>query len=327
MSRKAPSFWKKKNFISLALWPFSKLYQLIAFLDRKKKEKVAYRPKVPTIVVGNLTVGGNGKTPLVAMIAEHYTSQGEKVAILSRGYGGKVEGPYRVTKGDEASLVGDEPRMLLDMNVADQVWVGADRRETAKKAEESGATMLVLDDGFQHWKLKRDVDIVVIDGNEGFGNGFTLPAGPLREPVKNINRATFAIVVNKELETRLPIPTLMAERGHNPKDLLKLFERDIVAFCGIGHPKQFISGLRDEGLSVVGTDIFGDHHAYTDEDMQRLVRKASDRRAQLVTTAKDMAKLPVNFRKLCHVVNITIRERDRNKIIKKIDKALGRAKD
>lgn len=324
MPRRAPNFWKTRNLTSIALWPLSKLYQLIAYFDRKKKLKVSYRPKVPTIVVGNLTVGGNGKTPLVAMLAQHFKKQGDNVAILSRGYGGTITSAHQVTKTDEAAVVGDEPKMLLDMKIADQIWVGPDRRETAKKAEENGATILILDDGFQHWKLERDVDIVVVDGEYGFGNKFTLPAGPLREPVKNIERATFAVVMNEELDEKLHIPTIIAERGPNPKDLVKVLERDIVVFCGIGLPQQFIGGLRDEGLKVVGTKVFGDHHKYTQEDMQELMRLASDRRAQLVTTAKDLAKLPKEFRKLCHVVHPAIRERDKNKIIKKVEKALGR---
>lgn len=323
MSRRAPNFWKTRNAKSIALWPLSKLYQSIALMDKKKKEQVAYRPNIPTIVVGNLTVGGNGKTPLVAMLAEHFKAKGEKVAILSRGYGGTATSAHRVQKNDDAAVVGDEPKMLFEMKIADQIWVGADRRETAKKAEEAGATILILDDGFQHWKLKRDVDIVVIDGEYGFGNKFTLPAGPLREPVENISRATFAVVMNQPLAETLPIPTILAERGPNPQDLVKILDRDIMVFCGIGLPQQFIGGLRDEGLKVVGTRVFGDHHKYTDEDLRELMQKASNCRAQLVTTAKDLAKLPADFRKRCHVVHPAIRERDRNKIIKRVEKALA----
>lgn len=323
MSRRAPDFWKTRNFKSIMLWPLSKLYQAIARADKKKKEKVAYRPKIPTIVVGNLTVGGNGKTPLVAMLAEHFKEKGEKVAILSRGYGGTTTSAHLVTKNDEAAVVGDEPKMLFEMKIADQVWVGPDRRETAKSAEKAGATILILDDGFQHWKLERDIDIVVIDGEYGFGNHFTLPAGPLREPVENITRATFAVVMNQPLEESLPIPTIMAERGPNPQDLVKILDRDIVVFCGIGLPQQFIGGLRDEGLKVVGTKVFGDHHKYTEEDLLELMQKASNCRAQLVTTAKDLAKIPGAFRKRCHVVHPAIRERDKNKIIKRVEKALA----
>jgi tetraacyldisaccharide 4'-kinase len=300
------------------MWPLSLIYQLLGKLDRHLKEKKAQRPNIPIISVGNITAGGSGKTPIVAMLAEHFRDKGETVAILSRGYGGQINTAHMVTRDDSTEVVGDEPKMLFTMDVASQIWVGPDRRLTAKLAHENGATLLILDDGFQHFKLPRDIDILVV-GQDGFGNEFTLPAGPLREPLKNHTRADFA-VVSQKTDLQLDIPQIKMKRRPLEKDITALLGRELFAFCGIGNPLQFFEGLIKADLDVAGRKVFGDHHKYTDEDLKNLIQKSQGR--QLVTTPKDAEKLPKDFKKRCRVVRPAFDDTSKEKIIALVEKKL-----
>ena len=319
MPRQAPEFWQTRQLTSWLLWPASWLYQLLGKLDRYLKEKKAQRPHIPIISVGNITAGGSGKTPIVAMLAEHFKNKGETVAILSRGYGGQIKTAHQVTQDDSTEVVGDEPKMLFTMDVANQIWVGPDRRLTAKLAHEHGATMLILDDGFQHFKLPRDVDILVV-GQDGFGNGFTIPAGPLREPLKNHTRADFAVISQKAV-VELDIPTILMKRRPLEKDITALLGRKLFAFCGIGNPLQFFEGLIKADLDIAGRKVFGDHHKYTEDDLKMLVQKSQG--SQLVTTPKDAEKLPKDFKKRCRVVRPTFDDASKEKIIELVEKKLA----
>lgn len=318
MPRQAPIFWQTKCLKSYLLWPLSLVYQGLGKLDRHLKTKKAQRPNIPIISVGNITAGGSGKTPIVAMLAEHFRSKGEVVAILSRGYGGQIKTAHMVAKDDSTEKVGDEPKMLFTMDVASQIWVGPDRRLTAKLAHENGATLLILDDGFQHFKLPRDIDILVV-GEDGFGNGFTIPAGPLREPLKNHSRAHFA-VVSQKAKVELDIPQIQMKRRPLEKDITALFGRELFAFCGIGNPSQFFEGLRKADLNVAGRKVFGDHHKYTDEELKMLIQKSQG--FQLVTTPKDAEKLPKDFKKRCRIVRPAFDDASKAKIIELVEKKL-----
>lgn len=321
--KKAPKFWETKNLKAFLLWPISCFYQFMLKRDKAEKQQNTFRPSVPTVCIGNMIVGGSGKTPLVALLCEHFTGLGHKVAIISRGYGGANNSTHQVTKNDKPEEVGDEPCMLLNMKIADQIWVGPERSETCQKAIDNGATILVLDDGFQHWKLERDLDIVVIDGKYGMGNGFTLPAGPMREPISGLERANFAVVVNSPLRKGLPVKTIFARRNSNPKDLTNIFDRDVILFCGIGLPQQFIANVEVEGIRIVDTVIYPDHHFYTQKDLDDLLKRSQNLRAQLVTTPKDAIKLPAAFRKRCHIINPTFEEEDKKEILSLVESNLG----
>lgn len=322
MPRQAPELWQKRCLKSYALWPLSIIYKALGRLDRHLKEKKAERPPIPIISVGNITAGGSGKTPIVAMLAEHFKAKGETVAILSRGYGGQIKTSHMVKESDSTEVVGDEPKMLFTMDVANQIWVGPDRRITAKLAYENGATILILDDGFQHFKLPRDVDILVV-GQDGFGNGFTIPAGPLREPLKNHTRADFAVVSQKANVT-LSIPQIKMLRRPLEKDITALLGRKLFAFCGIGNPLQFFEGLIKADLDIQGRKVFGDHHKYTKEDLRMLVQKSQGH--QLVTTPKDAEKLPKDFKKRVRVVRPAFDEASQKKIIELVEAKLSKIK-
>lgn len=307
MEMKSPLFWNQKSGMSTLLSPLCLVYQLGLKLDRKRKEQDFYTPSVPVISIGNLTVGGTGKTPVVGYIAYELAKAGEKVAILSRGFGGSATEPHKVNHNDDASVVGDEPKMLhsdlYDYGVT--VWVCPDRVASAMKAEAEGATIILLDDGMQTWRLHRDMDICVVDSMRGFGNLKTLPAGPLREPLKNLSRANIIVCMNGKApkEVKDSGVTYSEITPTAPRqDTAPLHNRNVIAFCGIGNPEKFFRMLENSGIELLDTRAFGDHHPFTEEELEKLKTDSFNAKAKLVTTPKDFYRLPVRFRKRCHVV-------------------------
>ncbi len=323
---KAPAFWKKPTFIALLLWPLSLIYNFFVWFDKCFKRLNLYWAGVPVISVGNLTVGGTGKTPVVAFLADYFSHKGEQVAILSRGYKGSEKAPYLVTWRDTAANVGDEPKMLFDLfkNSTVQVWVGANRTHVAKRAEQAGATVLILDDGFQHYHLARNIDIVVIDGDVGFGNGFCLPAGPLREPVRKLARANFALILNshenKPLYLNTPAYRLKTTLNHTDVNALK--KKKLLAFTGIGRPEKFFDSLLAQKLNVVKSIGFDDHHIFKEKTLKKLHEMAKKHNAHLVTTAKDAARLPTYFKQHVNIVRLELLGSDLENICAEIEELL-----
>lgn len=264
------------------------------------------------ISVGNLTTGGVGKTPVVAQIANYLTQKGEKVAIVSRGYGGKLSGVNVISAGNEifyeAGKAGDEPRWLAE-NTKAVVITSRSRFKGAEFAiSKFGATKIILDDGFQHRKLHRDLDIVLVDSEMGFGNENLLPAGPLREGLEAFDRIDKLVVVSKNTDhTRAEKyakimgkklkketfvcfnePDYVYNILHQEEQLAK--GEKVLAFSAIGQPKQFYQFLSD--YNVVKTVDFDDHHNYTKADVEKLQQICIELDVKtLVTTEKDAAKL------------------------------------
>ena len=271
---------------------------------------------VPCISVGNLSVGGTGKTPLVAWLVDALTALGARPAVVSRGYGGSARGPERVTTGGgrEAALrFGDEPALLAAHYPNTPVVVGRDRHAAGLFAVTSGgATVVVADDAFQHRRLARDVDIAVVDASRGLGNGFQLPAGPLREPPASLARAGF-VVLNRvgaapDIEGQRRMVAKFAPRASIAEaDLVFAGWRDarsgapvelpagavVYAFSGIANPGSFDRTLEMLGMSVAGGEAFRDHHVYGAREIERLQRAAAaSGAAAVVTTAKDAVRIP-----------------------------------
>jgi tetraacyldisaccharide 4'-kinase len=234
---------------------------------------------VPVIVVGNISVGGTGKTPLVLWLVEFLAGRGISCGIVSRGYGGDSEAPRPVVRGSDAARFGDEPVLLAQRTDA-PVWVGADRAAVARAllAAHPDCAAIVSDDGLQHYRLRRDVEIAVIDGERGFGNGLMLPAGPLREPPSRL-RSVDAAVVNGALHEIYPAPDTFGMRLEgrefrnvlNPQHVVgpEHFQRArIAAIAGIGNPARFFAHLGELGLRFEA-HAYADHHAYTGEDLPR----------------------------------------------------------
>ena len=305
------------------LWPFSLPYGAVAHLRARAYRKGILKQQHlngTVISVGNLTTGGTGKTPMVLAIAEHLLAEGKNVGILTRGYRGEKIAPAsqndsptatKTTTTNTLTATSDEVRLLQSrLGTRVQFGVGADRYEQGRELAKRGVNWFILDDGFQHLRLARDVDIVLIDATNPFSGGRLLPAGHLREPRSALARADIIVITRNtrapaiesaiRRDSTAPIfyarPKLDAihsvaegppARAVVPDALPKLF-----AFCGIGNPAAFLDDLRTWGLDIVGHKLFPDHHRYTDHDDHEIFRLASEAAASgLICTEKDLYNL------------------------------------
>jgi tetraacyldisaccharide 4'-kinase len=238
----------------------------------------ATRLACPVVVVGNLTVGGTGKTPLVIYLVEQLVARGARVAVISRGYGGSAKTVTLATMRADPREVGDEAALIASRTRC-HVFVGRDRVAAAQAAAADGADVIVSDDGLQHYALARDVEIVVIDAARGLGNGALLPRGPLREPPDRMRQADL-IVTNGALPEALPpggprvaVMTLapsdarLLQGGGPPRALTSFRGEKVHAVAGIGNPTRFFAMLRQHQIDVV-PHVFPDHHPFTRADLE-----------------------------------------------------------
>ncbi|MGD9889185.1 MAG: tetraacyldisaccharide 4'-kinase [Halothiobacillaceae bacterium] len=310
---KTPLFWFKPNdWRSLALAPLAWLWCALArrrVLAYRAGRRTVQRLTVPVIVIGNVTVGGTGKTPLTLWLARRLLERGYKPAILSRGHGAKIKGePRRVGLDSQACEVGDEPLMLKRALPEVEVFVHPERFRAGQAALAWGADVVVLDDGLQHLQLARDVEIALVDAargqNMGMGNGRCLPAGPLREPVQRLCEVD-AVVLHGNAGSPQPYPA--CRRGGlnhsvpqwamqltpgaavnlldgSVRPLTDFVGQECDALAGIGHPERFFSMLRGLGVLVTAHDFANDHHVFTADELRRLNSRP------LLVTAKDAVK-------------------------------------
>ncbi|MCE8015677.1 tetraacyldisaccharide 4'-kinase [Halomonas sp. MCCC 1A17488] len=281
-----------------ALRPLEALYRWVQARRAaayREGRRTAWQAGVPVIVVGNVTLGGTGKSPLVAWLARHLKASGWRPGIVSRGYGGKTgQGagyPLRVTTQTPAARSGDEPRMLV-RQTGMPVVVDPDRPRGVRALLEQGCDIVLSDDGLQHLALGRDIELVVVDGRRGFGNGRCLPAGPLREPLSRLNEVD-AVLVNGEAAFAPPDGAYrfrlaparwraLADDALFPLAPLP-FRGPVHAVAGIGNPGRFFDTLADLGVEAK-PHAFPDHHRFTAEDL------AFDDDLPVVMTAKDAEK-------------------------------------
>jgi tetraacyldisaccharide 4'-kinase len=291
MMLKAPEFWyRRPGAASIALLPAAALWRVATWMKRR-----AARPlklDVPVICVGNLTVGGTGKTPIVQTMGEMLVQRGRNPHVVMRGYGGRYRGPVRVDPvRHSAEDVGDEPLLLA---AGLPVWVSRDRAAGARAAIAQGADLILLDDGHQNLSLHHDLSFVVVDGQTGFGNGCVVPAGPLRESIGQGLARTDAVILMGEGDVEFFGPKLRARLS--PVGGEALAGARAIAFAGIGRPEKFFETLRATGAELIETVPFPDHHAYDANEIAHLSRRAAKKQAILVTTQKDWVRLEPPYR-------------------------------
>jgi tetraacyldisaccharide 4'-kinase len=311
---RAPDFWGAQSgpMAGLAaglLAPLGTAWDAASRLRRAMARP--YRAPVPAICVGNLVAGGAGKTPVVLALAGLIAARGVAVHVVSRGYGGRLGGPVRVDPAQhDAAAVGDEALLLAKRAPC---WVARDRAAGVREAVASGAGAILLDDGFQNPGIEKDLSLIVVDAEFGFGNRRVIPAGPLREPAAaGLARADAIVLIGdgaapgEVREARLPIfraelAALRAEPFAGAR---------VVAFAGIGHPEKFFATLRRAGATLAAAHPFPDHHPLAEAEIARLRQEAERAGAGLVTTAKDWVRLPVRLRDGIAVLEVEIRWHD-----------------
>jgi tetraacyldisaccharide 4'-kinase len=291
-ARVSEAIWYQNHWLGLVLAPLGWLYCGIASLRRwsyRRSLLRSFAAPIPVIVVGNLTVGGTGKTPLVMWLARRLTDQGLRPGIALRGYGGGAAARPRLVLPDSSPFdVGDEAVLLAQRTNA-AVVVGRDRvAATTVLAEEQGCDLVVTDDGLQHYRLRRQLEIMVVDGVRGFGNRRCLPAGPLREPISRMEHVDLVITNGGSPASGyrmrfVPGAAVSLTEPTRQRSLSAFVGQPLTAVAGIGHPRRFFAMLRELGLTV--TELaYPDHHAFTEKDL------ASWPRGPVLMTEKDAVK-------------------------------------
>ena len=299
----APKFWyRSRSWQAVLLSPLGALYAWAT--ARRQKNARPTRVDIPVICIGNLNVGGTGKTPTTIAIAQMFISRGIAVHIVSRGYGGSLQAVTQVDPtAHTADETGDEPLLMAAFA---PTWVANERVAGARAAQDAGADVILLDDGFQDPSLVKDLSIIVVDATRGFGNGHCLPAGPLREPVHvGLKRADAVISIGEPQAQsqfrersanqvgRIDTPDRQFEANRNGHALGRWA---IPGFCRNWGSRKVFATLRGLGAPLVRTVALDDHQKLARPMIQRLMKEAQSMNAQLVTTEKDAARLPADLR-------------------------------
>ncbi len=318
-----PEFWSRPpqqpGVFARLLAPLAAIYGFVVRTRLKRPPQM--RPAVPVICVGNLTLGGAGKTPVAIAILERLTAMRASPVALSRGYGGSLAGPVIVEPDHLAAEVGDEP-LLLARHAP--TIIAKDRAAGARACLTAGAGVIVMDDGFQNPSVAKDLSIAVVDSETGFGNGRVFPAGPMRETARDgLARADAVILMGRgkfdpghprTLRASLRAPLSAAFDG-----------RRVVAFAGIGRPEKFFQTLERAGAEIVAVFAFPDHHAYEEVDLERMRALAAARGASLATTEKDFVRLPPRLRRGILTLPVEARFEDERALDALLLDALARA--
>lgn len=323
---RTPGFWYEAEPRGATRWlrPIGALYASASALRIARAKPVD--PGIPVICVGNLVAGGAGKTPVAIDFLWRLRSAGIDAHGLTRGYGGRERGPVEVKpEGEDAARVGDEAILLSH---AAPTWVARDRLAGARAAAARGAKALVLDDGHQNPALRKRLSVVVVDGAVGFGNGATIPAGPLREPIaRGLARAQAIVLVGEDRTGaarhfgRLPVLRARLVPTEAAQDLAG---RAVFAMAGIGRPEKFFETLYGLGARVVARKPFADHHRYAAAELDQVLADAERQNAVPVTTMKDWVRLPEAYRDRFGVVQVALDWEDEEAVGRLLLRAVGR---
>ena len=310
---KNPEFWYKKDIlsklISYLVSPISLIWILISLV--KEFLSKPYKAKLKVICIGNLTIGGTGKTPFAISTFLWLTELGYNPVFLTRGYGGEEDGPTEV-KGFHTHLnVGDEALLLSKVGIT---IVAKNRAKGAKFIEnhKNNFDVIIMDDGLQNYQLYKDLNVMLVDKESLFGNGFCIPAGPLRETINHGIKKVNSIILtgnndnitefNKNLISKVPIfnsKIVLENSTHNNK-------QKYLAFCGLGNPSKFYRTLEKNKFHIAKTKSFPDHHKYKSIDIENLKKEAQNQNLKLITTEKDYVKITDNDKKSIHVLSIKL---------------------
>ncbi len=314
---KAPKFWylKKDTYLSNSLYPLSLFFRLgtklRSILSNEKKSAL------PIICIGNIVVGGAGKTPVSLKIGKMLNQAGYSPHFVTKGYAGIEKNNTLVQKWHSPKSVGDESILLSEIA---PTWIGINRNISFHLAKEKGADCIIMDDGFQNPTIQKDFSIIVINEEQEFGNKRVMPAGPLRESInKGLSRTNLIISIGKiseELKTKIPsqIPIINASFAINNEN--KIFKaQKITAFAGIAYPEKFFNSLRKQGAKIVNEMIYPDHHIFVENDLLNLAEIANKTQSILVTTKKDYVRIPKHYRSLVNTLEGEIDFEDENLLL------------
>ncbi len=319
---RAPRFWfsppERPGWRARLLAPLGKLYAL-GTAYRLSRSAPPTRLDIPVICVGGLSVGGTGKTPTCIALADLLRDRFHQPHIVTRGYGGSLAGPVRVDPArHKADEVGDEALLLAAFA---EVWVAKDRAVGGRAAQAAGASVVILDDGFQNPSLAKDLSIIVVDAETGFGNERCLPAGPLREPASiGLSRADLLLSIGSDYIPPRGSPPHISGRLEPLQTGMQWQNLRVLAFAGIGRPEKFFATLRSLGADLVRSEALGDHEKLSTPLLARLDREAARLDAQLVTTEKDAARLPPAYRSKVLTLPVRLQFTENAALLSALDK-------
>lgn len=297
-----PEFWdkKKNSFLSILLYPISIIYYLISII--KKKISITNKFNIPIICIGNIYVGGTGKTSVAIEIAK-ILNQSQKICFLTRGYGRKSKKDIYLSEinmpNKNVLETGDEPLLL---NKFGHVYISNNRVEALNIITKLGYNVIILDDGFQDRRIFKDLNIICFDAKNWIGNGKLIPAGPLREPLSSIKEANLIIAKGEKNETiekeiKKIIPNIKIIYTKNQiENIETLKNKNFIAFTGIGHPHSFFNTLLANNLKIIKQIIYPDHFQFYEKDYRNLLQESEKNQCELITTEKDYMRLDNKFK-------------------------------
>lgn len=319
---KTPVFWfKKDSILKYLLFPLTYIWK--AGYKYKKIKATCHSYPIPIICIGNIIMGGGGKTPLVIEVSKDLKKIGKNVHIVYKAFNVKLKiNALEVTKDSNPKEVGDEPILASSFSTT---WIAKTRKYGIEKAIQNGADVILLDDGFQDYTIKKDFSLLVINSRQNFGNGFLFPSGPLREKIENgINKANCIFYYGNKrnfnkLVPKNKKPVFFVKIKPSKNKLKQLDKKKLIAFAGIAHPSNFFYTLYENNLHVIKKYYFSDHKNYKNNDLEKIINYSKSINSYVLTTEKDYIKVPKKFRSKIDFLPVSVNY-DSKKLFKMMEK-------